>query len=42
MKTKRLEFKINLYKPKFPRSKNIRKFQKHKQKHQTKEGKIMT
>ena len=29
MKTKRLKLKINLYKPKFPRSKNISKFQKH-------------
>ena len=42
MKTKRLKLKINLYKPKFPRSKNIRKFQKHKQDHKTKEYKIMT
>ena len=42
MKTKRLKLKINLYKPKFPRSKNISKFQKHKQKHKTKEDKIMT
>ena len=41
-KTKRLELKINFYKPKFPRSKNISKFQKHKQKHKTKEDKIMT
>ena len=42
MKIKRLELKVNLYKPKFPRSKNISKLQKHKQKHKTKEDKIMT
>ena len=41
MKTKRHKPKLTLT-PKFPRSKNISKFQKHKQKHKTKEDKIMT
>ena len=41
MKTKGINSKLT-FTAKFPRSKNISKFQKHKQKHKTKEDKIMT